>query len=1357
MRDAVKPLHERLAACSILDRARLQRRLGELEHALAHGRHPHGRHAPARRLDELHADIDRAAQRLVERRAALPIPSFPDDLPIAGRRGDIADALRAHQVIVVCGETGSGKSTQLPKLCLQLGRGVEGMIAHTQPRRLAARSIAGRIAEELGPAAKHAVAFKVRFTDHTSPDTFIKVMTDGVLLAETQGDRFLHRYDTIIIDEAHERSLNIDFLLGYLRQLLPRRPELKVIITSATIDPERFARHFTLPGRPPVPVIEVSGRSYPVDVLYRPLASGDPDQQDRTLEQGILDAIDELASADPEGDPGDILVFLPGEREIRETAEELQKHHHVAGGRAEIVPLYARLSADEQHRVFEAHPGVRRIVLATNVAETSLTVPGIRYVVDTGLARISRYSSRSRVQSLPIEAVSRASANQRAGRCGRVAPGTCIRLYSEEDFASRDEFTPPEIVRTNLASVILRMKSLRLGDVDRFPFVEPPSPRAVQEGYDTLHELGAIDQRGRLTPVGEQLAKLPIDPRIGRMVLAGEKEACLREVLIVAAALSVQDPRERPTEARDAADAAHRGFVNAHLRPDSSAPSPTGPSIPGVPPPPPPTDDEPSGSDFMTLVNIWDEFLRQKARLSNSKLRAWCRTNYLGYMRLREWADVHAQLQRLVTQMGHRLNERPADEGSVHRALLTGLLVNIGRYDEEARQYRGAAGTLFSIFPGSAMFAAKARWVMAAERVRTTRLYARTVARIRPEWVEELGAHLVTRSHTDATWNPRTGVAQVAQSVFLFGLEVIPRRRVNLSQVDPPAARQAFIQHALIEGDYHLPHPFWSHNQRILTEARRLEDKARRRDLAADASRRFDFYDARLPPGITSGGAFDRWYAHARRDNPRALCMSVSDALRPGAAPPDPAGTPDTLVVPAGPALTLSYRFEPGEPDDGVTVHVPLPALGTLPEGAMEWLVPAWEREKIETLIRSLPKDLRRAVGPAPQAASAFLGASPDRSRSLLVQLREHLSNAAGMVVPADTLTAIELPDHLVMRVLVTDARGRPLAAGRNPAALRRQLRRRVASDLASVKDTPYNRRGMGEWEFGDLPERVSVNAGGVEVPAFPALVDDGASVALRLFSSREEADDSMAMGLRRLFMLRVKGEIKAALDHAPGMDRLASLWGIHGTAAELRDQLALCVARSVFLPPDSEPPSTIRTFQLFTARLHHGFGSIVTATLDTSTRSLPILESLQRLGLAIESMTGERSPEPWQRAAEGVRAQLGHLCPRGFLASTPPDRFDRLPLYLRAAELRLEKVRQGKGDQDARRAAELRPHLHRWLDAIAMPDQPSPASRRALDAYRWMLEDFRVTLFAQELAPRPVAVTTAKLDEQWAAYISSR
>ena len=1138
-----------------------------------------------------------------------------------------------------------------------------------------------------------------------------------------------------------------------------------MIVTSATIDPQRFAAHFAAPDGTPAPIIEVSGRTYPVEVRYRPLVSEDPDEEDRTLEAAILHAVDELAALDsPNAPPGDILVFLPGEREVRETADELAKHHvGRPGEKTEVLPLYARLSADEQHRVFESHPGRRRIVLATNVAETSLTVPGIRYVIDSGLARISRYSTRTRVQGLPVEAISQSSAAQRAGRCGRIAPGVCIRLYAQEDFDQRDAFTPPEIVRTNLASVILQMKALHLGELETYPFVERPHERAIQDGYDTLVELGALDDKNRLTALGHQLAKLPIDPRLARMVLAGEREGCLREVLVIAAALSVQDPRERPRDKREDADRVHEKFVNAHLKPPEPAEGAPVAGTLNAATIARETAPE-GGSDFMTLVNIWSEFQRQREHLSSSKLRKWCKANFLGFMRMREWADVHQQLHRLAAQMGHRLNTAPADEGSVHRALLTGLLSNIGRYDEVKREYVGAQSSLFSIFPGSAMFSARARWIMAAERVRTTKVYARTVARIKPEWVEEFARHLVTRSFSEASWNERTGTVHVFEKVFLYGLEIVPKRRVNLAHVDPPAARQLFIQNALVEGNYQTGAPYAAHNKAILEEAKRLEAKLRRRDLTIDLGRRADFFERIVPPApqATSGGSFERWRGGAERRNPKILFLRLQDLLKPGAVLPSPDDTPGTLTLSkasGGGTCPLDYRFEPGEHEDGVTITIPLAALNMVNPAELEWLVPGWLGDKVTELLRTLPKEIRRRLGPVPPVIVEFMGQAHDHTRPLCSALAEYCSKLAGVPVSPGDFAPDSLPEWMRMRVLVVDGRGRPLASGRDLLSLRRELRLQIGESLVGAGGREFNRKGMNDWEFGDLPESVEVDAGGARVRAFPGLVDEGKTAGLRLFDSKAAADEAMIGGLRRLFMLRNRGEIKAALVHAAGAQKLMTLGGgmTSGGAPALIDQLALMVCQRVFLPAP-EDAGSIRTFQGFTERLNSGFGSIVSVCLDICPRVLAIFEALHRVRLKLDSMRGARAPEAWKGPIEGVTNQLGNLVPDGFLVSTPPEILIHFPRYLRGVESRLEKLSLGKAANDQKWAAELRPHLRRWLDMREQAKSLSAQQRAALDAYRWMLEEYRVALFAQELRAgfNLPAVSAKKLDEQWLKVVQA-
>ena len=1053
---------------------------------------------------------------LAELRSRLPgiKVSYPADLPISQRKDDIAAAIRDNQVIIVAGETGSGKTTQIPKICLELGRGVTGQIGHTQPRRIAARTVAERIAEELGTEVGTAVGYKVRFTDKSSDGTLVKVMTDGILLAEMQRDRRLRRYDTLIIDEAHERSLNIDFILGYLKRLLPSRPDLKVIITSATIDPERFSEHFAggESGKQSwdAPVIEVSGRTYPVEVRYRPLADPDrPHDEPKDQAQGIVDAIRELRA---EG-PGDVLVFLSGEREIRDTADALADQPGLAD--LEVLPLYARLSAAEQHRVFQPHRR-SRVVLATNVAETSLTVPGIRYVVDPGTARISRYSQRTKVQRLPIERVSRASADQRKGRCGRTSDGICIRLYSEEDFESRPEFTEPEILRTNLASVILQAAALDLGDVADFPFVDPPDSRNIADGVRLLEELGAVAPGGaghrgtRLTGVGRKLARLPADPRLGRMILEAKHNGCVREVLIITAALSIQDPRERPADAREAADAMHKRFA------------------------------EP-GSDFLALLNLWRYVNDQQRELSGSAFRRMCRREYLHYLRVREWQDVQGQLRQAAKEVGitagpeHGTSEDVSDR--VHMSLLAGLLSHIGMKDERGSgekrrgpaEFAGARGAKFAIFPDSVLARKPPQWVVAAELVETSRLWARTAARIEPEWAEPLAAHLVRRGYSEPHWDARMGAAVAFEKVTLFGLPIVTERRVNYAKVDPAAAREMFITGALVEGDWQTHHRFFERNQRLLDEAAGLEDRARRRGIVADDAALFEFYGRRIPKDVTSARHFDTWWKKARAQTPDLLTLTPADLVGPAA---------DEVTAADYPArwgeLPLSYAFDPGAPDDGVTADIPLPELGRVNGDELGWQVPGRREELVTELIRSLPKDLRRLFVPAPDTARAVTARLGQPHGDLRDALAAELTRIAGVPVSRDAFDESRLPAHLKITFRVMDG-DRELASGKDLGALREQLRPRLQAKLTAAAGD-LTRTGLRDWTIGTLP-RVFTRE---RVTAYPALADAGDAVDVRLFPTEAEASAAMTAGTRRLLLLRVPSGVRSIADRLPTERKLA-------------------------------------------------------------------------------------------------------------------------------------------------------------------------------------------------------------------------
>ncbi|MCW5767229.1 MAG: ATP-dependent RNA helicase HrpA [Phycisphaeraceae bacterium] len=1251
-------------------------------------------------------DIDLAIARRQERARRLPRPSFDMDLPVLAKREEIAEAISKHQVVIVCGETGSGKTTQLPKICLSLGRGIDGYIGHTQPRRIAARSVAARLAEELNSAVGSDVGYKVRFGDKTSPQTYIKVMTDGILLAETQGDRMLDRYDTLIIDEAHERSLNVDFLLGYLRRLLPRRPDLKVIITSATIDPERFAIHFKDGQGTPAPIIEVSGRTFPVEIRYRPLVSeahadldGEPVQEDRDLETGVLHAVHELAK---EG-PGDILVFLSGEREIRDLAESLRKHHPP---QTEILPLYARLSADEQMRVFKRHVG-RRIVLSTNVAETSLTVPGIRYVVDAGEARISRYNARSKVQRLPIEAISQASANQRSGRCGRVAEGVAIRLYSEQDFLGRDRFTDPEIQRANLASVILQMKALGLGSVEAFPFIDPPDSRQIRDGYETLRELGATDDRGELTQIGVRLSKMPIDPRVGRMILAAEHEGCLEEALVIAAALSVQDPRERPMELAEKADAAHLEFRNEE-------------------------------SDFLGILGLWRFAREQERHLSHSKFRKMCKEKFISFVRLREWEDIHKQLRSLVLEMGVRDSSAPDKPDLIHRALLTGLLTSVGKKEED-REYAGCRGLKFVIHPGSGISKRRPGWIMAAELVQTTRLFARTCARINPEWIEELGGHLLKRSHSDPMWDGRKGRVLANEKATLYGLEVVSGRRVDFGKIDAPEARAIFIQQGLVEGEVRSGVPFIRRNRALIEDAKGLEARARTRDLLVDAGTLYGFYNERLPAAVHDVPSLERWWARGAREDQNRLYMSHEDVLRRDAGSVDDEMYPERLPG-EGLELPLSYVYQPGDTEDGVTVTVPLEALGALDEARLEWLVPGMVREKVLTIVKALPKQLRRLYD-APALAERVL-ASPGRGKRRLADVvREEMSRLADFPAPTLDEIARALPDYLRMNVRVLDANGETIGEGRDPVALKRGLQDRVRKSLASMAAGSFNRDRVERWDIGDLPDSVRVERGGVAAEAFPALVDEGKHVALRVLPSADAAAEAMRIALPRLYMLEHPGAFSNLKRLLPGLQTLTLAYATIGNAEELKRDLLWLVAYRAFMP-EGEIARTERDFRERAAAGYSGVDSVASEVVETIGA---VLRAHQSLRLRIAGMS---APLLRDVVAEVDRWETT-LIYKGFLVMTPWERLVHLPRYIRSGEHRLMKLGNAGLQRDARMAEQIAPYERRLVERVLAHRERGIVDMK-LDRFRWMLEEFRVSLFAQELGTAET-VSPKRLEQAWA------
>jgi ATP-dependent helicase HrpA len=1341
-------LRSRLPGLMLRDQRRLGRRLGQ---ATAR----RSANAPEQALGQVAAEIAAAQARVETRAQSVPVVSYPPGLPISARKDEIAAAIQDHQVVIVAGETGSGKTTQLPKICLELGRGVTGQIGHTQPRRIAARTVAERIAEELGTETGAAVGYKIRFTDRSSDDTLIKVMTDGILLTEMQRDRQLLSYDTLIIDEAHERSLNIDFILGYLKRLLPSRPDLKVIITSATIDPERFGEHFGgaesskhsaggesgkhsggsgergSGGGSKAPVIEVSGRTYPVEVRYRPLADpdGGPRDEPKDQAQAICDALTELRA---EG-PGDVLVFLSGEREIRDTADAIADQAGRPGLKdLEVVPLYARLSAAEQHRIFQPHQRPR-VVLATNIAETSLTVPGIKYVIDPGTARISRYSQRTKVQRLPIEPISRASADQRKGRCGRTSDGICIRLYSEADFLARPEFTDPEILRTNLASVILQTAALDLGEVADFPFVDPPDSRHIADGVRLLEELGAIAPRSgptRLTDVGRKLARLPADPRLGRMILEASHHGCLREVLIITAALSIQDPRERPADAREAADASHRRFA------------------------------EP-GSDFLAFLTLWGYVHDQQRELSGSAFRRLCRREYLHYLRIREWQDVCGQLrqaakevglaeggssrQPFVTDRGRARRargpapgqEREAESGArfpaeladrVHMSLLAGLLSHIGMKDErqprEKRrgpaEFAGARGARFAVFPDSALAKKPPQWVVAAELVETSRLWARIAARIEPEWAEPLAAHLVKRSYSEPHWDAGQGAAIAYEKVSLYGLPIVTDRRIQYARVDPAAARALFITSALVEGDWPTRHEFFRRNQRLLEEARDLEDRARRRGLVADDAALFAFYDGRIPADVTSARHFDTWWKTARQQTPDLLTLTPTDLAGPAANEVREADFPARWGE-----LPLSYEFAPGEPDDGVTVDIPLARLGQVSADELGWQVPGRREELVTELIRSLPKDLRRRFVPAPETAREVLARLGEPHGNLLEALGAELGRLGGVRIPRDAWDEARLPVHLRITFRVMDG-GRELARGKDLDELRERLRPRLRARLADAA-ADLVRTGLRDWTIGTLPRVITRG----EVTAYPALEDTGTAADVRLFETEAQAAAAMVRGTRRLLLLQVPTGLRSIADRLPNQRKLALSRSPYPSIAALLDDCAAAAADQVIA--DAGGPAWDAD----------GFARLVEAA--RSALPLAVARVLDLAGQVLEAAHEAESrlratASPAVAAAfEDARAQFAGLIYPGFVSEAGLRRLPDLVRYLRAISRRLDTVAEDPG-RDAERTAAVQRVTEAYRQTVA----ELPASRcNGVDvrAVRWMIEELRVSLFAQVLGtPGPVS-----------------
>jgi ATP-dependent helicase HrpA len=1235
------------------------------------------------------------------RRAARPAITYDEALPVNARRAEIAAAIEKHQVVVICGETGSGKTTQLPKICLELGRGLTGLIGHTQPRRIAARATATRIAQELKSEVGQHVGFKIRFTDKTTASSYIKLMTDGILLAETQTDPLLRQYDTLLIDEAHERSLNIDFLLGYLKSVLARRRDLKLIVTSATLDAERFSKHFD-----GAPVIEVSGRLYPIETRYRPF----DERKDADLNDAIVDAVSE---AHREG-PGDVLVFLPGEREIREAAEALRKHHPPG---LEVLPLFARQTAQEQSRVFAPHQG-RRVVLATNVAETSLTVPGIRYVIDTGLARVKRYSHRNKVEQLQVEAISRAAANQRAGRCGRVSSGVCFRLYGEEDFNKRTPYTDPEILRSSLAGVILRMKSLHLGDVEDFPFLEAPLPRMIADGYTLLAELGAIDETSKeLTAVGKELAKLPLDPKIGRMILAARELGCLKEMLVIAAALGTQDPRDRPQESAAAADQAHAKWKDEK-------------------------------SEFLSYLKLWNAADAVWKHESSSKQKQWCRTNFINWLRLREWRDVHGQLMTLCHEHGWKESQLPASYEAIHKALLTGLLGHIGLINEEDKNYFGARGIKYFIHPGSTLVKKAGRWIVAAELVETSRLFARCIAKIEPEWLEQVGAHLIRRHVFEPHWEKGPGQVVAWERVTLHGLTLHAKRRVNYGPMDPKLARELFIRGALVEGevgeDWLKKWRFLQHYQKLKAEIERLEHKSRRPDVLVDDALVTAFFDALVPEGITTLAAFDKWRREAEAENPRLLFLDKEQLMRHEAAGITTDAFPPHLEH-RGQKFKLVYKHDPGAADDGVTLSLPLTALNQVPQTRLEWLVPGLLKEKVVALLKTLPQKYRHRCQPLDAFAEAFCDAENDTDEPLAKALTRAIEEKIALKLPLDALRPGELRPHLFMNFRLLDEHGGTLGFSRNLAELRAQYGDRVAEAFTAA-EVKVGAGGTASkstsWDFGALPELMEIEVAGRQVIGFPALVDEGDGVSLSAFDTEDKANAEHRQGLARLFALQLKAQVQA-IEKLPELRAMALQFMQLGTEQELKEQLvAATLERTCLMAP---LPADEKSF---TERRDAAKGRILLVAQEVIRLAGTILAEQAALQKKLAA-----AQKVFPQACADIAAQLAGLFPKRFIVTTSYERLQHFPRYLKAIAMRLDKAKNDAA-RDARLLAEWRGLAQPW-------EREWQAMRKAgvadpfLQEFRWLLEELRVALFAQELrTPSPVSVK--RLQKMWEGRLRS-
>lgn len=1331
----IPQLLKSLSSCMLVDRFRLSSQLKQSQ-SLVNQNKP-----IEKSLTEITRKIQLSQAKYQQRLINLPKPEYPLELPVSGKKAEIAAAIASNQVVIVCGETGSGKTTQIPKICLELGYGVAGLIGHTQPRRIAARSVASRIAQELQSPLGEVVGYKVRFNDKLSEGSYVKLMTDGILLAETQGDKFLNAYDTIIIDEAHERSLNIDFLLGYLKQLLPKRPDLKVIVTSATIDADRFSKHFN-----GAPVIEVSGRTYPVEIRYRPLGKAgfrtketdltenakfdldddtifgiarnaktearwlEEDDEEEAIEEAIMDAADDLLR---QGD-GDILVFLPGEREIRDIAEHLRKYQ----GRSaklkhiEVLPLFARLSIEDQQKIFKPH-GSRRIVLATNVAETSLTVPGIKYVIDAGLARMNRYSTRAKVEQLQIEKISQAAAKQRAGRCGRVSNGICVRLYSEQDFDGRPKFTEPEILRSSLASVILRMAALRLGDVTEFPFIEPPSTRLIADGYLLLQELGAVDSKRQITETGVQLAKLPLDPRVGRMILAAKRENCLREMLIIASVLSMQDPRERPMDKREAADNAHSKFAAEH-------------------------------SDFMSYLKIWDFYDNAlKTKKSNKDLLKQCHANFLSFLRLKEWRELHGQIKQITEELELKLNTEPANFEQIHKALLAGLLGNIGFKDGDNDSYAGARGIRFFVAPGSTLKKTRPKWVIAAELVDTSKLYAHCVAKIEPDWIEPLARGLTESKYSDPRWDRKMGMVNAWERVSLYGLTIISKRRVHYGPINPQESREIFIREALANGEFDTKSAFFTENERLIAEVKELEHKARRQDVLIDEHQLFAFYDSKIPADICLAATFEKWRECAEKLNPKLLYLTRDDLMRHGADAITALQFPEKMVLKGidrkqSIEIPLKYRFEPSHILDGVTATVPLALLNQLDPTTTEWLVPGMLREKLTYLVKALPKNFRRVCVPVPEFVTGFLDQNPIAVAPIKPQLAAHIQRVTTLKIGVEDWVD-ETPAHLLMNFSVVDDAGRELAMGRDWRALQKQLGQ--AAQLTFRNTSPdIEKIGLKQWDFGDLPQNISFERDGIKVTGYPALEDNIDSVSVKLFDTAIEADVNLRKGVCRLMRFELKEQIKQLEKSLPNFNQYALTFRSIMSPDDLREDMITAIADRAFIGEDDLPRSNA-DFMKLKARARTRLPAV----------SQAIVRQVQAVSTEYQALINMQAkmPATVNRLKKDIELQINHMVYKNCFTQTPWEYLQHMPRYLKALNLRIQK-QPTNPDRDGKNAASVWLIWQKWQDKMNNLQQSHIDIPPALYDFRWLIEELRVSLFAQELKT-PMPISTKRLDKIWA------